>query len=328
VFAGLTYHLYNGYWFLLPLAFGWSLRRPAAAPTRRRLDPWWLLGGVTGFGLPLLVGTVFGGAHYWTVLRDFSGTVKQGLFAEGWSLPWEYLAHSESLLGYLLLGVIAGALLQFRGRVPDRVRSYLVLLAGAYGLMVLMSTGLGKFVLYARTARPLVPLFCVVGGWAVQEFTVHFPRRRLVALVVAGLALLNFAPHFLQTFPRDVEGRILATLGNPKAGLSVDGCIFRPLVLPVVRPELVLVNAQFLYPVRAYAGYPEGKVLLAIANPLGYVPYQYEGHTPRERRLLRENDITVKLIRLADPGAVPDHPPPDRLFTDADRPDGFDHGRR
>jgi hypothetical protein len=323
--AGLTYHLYNGYWFLLPLALAWSLWRPRGEVVRPQLDFGWLLGGAVGFGLPVLVGVACSGGQYWTVARAFSGTVKQGLFSEGWSLPWEYLAHSESSPGFLLVALIALALFLRRGRIPTRVRSWLLLLAGAYGLMVLTSTVLHLFVLYGRTARPLVPLGCLLGGWALHVLTANHPRRPFAAAAVVLLAALNFWPSFTMQFPREIEFDVLRELGNPKSALTFDGCISRPLLLPVVRPGYALVNAQLLYPVRKYTGYPRGEVLLSIPHPLSYAPYQYEGHTPRERRLLRENDIAVKLIRLADPPSVPDHPPPDRLFTAADRPDGYDH---
>jgi len=327
VLAGLTYHLYNGYWFLVPLAGLWSLRREPVANGRRPLAPW-LAGAVAGLGGPLLVGSVFGGAKYWSVMRAFSGTVNQGLFAEGWSLPWEYLAHSESWPGLAVLAMFAAAALRHRGRMPRRVSGVLLLAAGAWGLMALMSTGLERFVVYARTARPLVPLLCLAGGWAVRDLLASPRVRRIAMAAVVAAAGLQFAPHFTRVFPREAEARILTEVGNPKSGLSVDGCIFRPLYLPVTRPDLVLVNAQPLYPVRTYAGYPAGRVLWEAPNPLGYLPYQYEGHTPRERRLLREHDIAIKLIRPDHPESVPNYPDPARLFSDADRADGFDHGRR
>jgi hypothetical protein len=195
--------------------------------------------------------------------------------------------------------------------------------------MVLLSTGFHLFVVYARTARPLVPLLCLLGGWAIFALTASRPNwRPAVMAVVSVAALLQFLPHFTRVFPREVEARVLAEVGNPKRTLSVTGSLYRPLQLPVNRPDLALVNAQMLYPVRSYVGFPAGQVVFSLPHPLSYPPYQYEGHTPRERRLLREHDIAIKLIRLADPGSLPDHPPAPFVFTAADRPDGLDHGRR
>jgi hypothetical protein len=113
----------------------------------------------------------------------------------------------------------------------------------------------------------------------------------------------------------------------PKRCVTFSGVIYRPLALPVSRPDLALVNAQFLYPLRDYVSHPACTVLLGKEHPLAYPPYQYEGHVPRERRLLRAHPPALQLVRLAQPGVVPDHPAPALTFTGADRPDGRDHGR-
>jgi len=56
----------------------------------------------------------------------------------------------------------------------------------------------------------------------------------------------------------------------------VAGSLYAPLALPVQRPDLVLVNAQLLYPVRDYIGYPAGLTLVSLEHPLSYLPFQYE----------------------------------------------------
>jgi hypothetical protein len=141
------------------------------------------------------------------------------------------------------------------------------------------------------------------------------------------LGLLPVPAHVTRLFPREVELQVLGEVGIPKHALSVTGTLYRPLALPVTRPNLALVNAQFLFPVRDYAGYPAGRVLFSLPHPLAYAPYQYDGHSPRERALLRGHDLAIRLILLENPAAVPDHPPPSSLFTGQDRPDGRDRGR-
>ncbi|MEJ1973956.1 MAG: hypothetical protein WDM96_16285 [Lacunisphaera sp.] len=78
--------------------------------------------------------------------------------------------------------------------------------------------------------------------------------------------------------------------------------------MPVTAPELVLVNLQMLYPIRAEAVLPAGRILLRLEHPLSYLPYQYEQHTPRERDFLRTHDVSMRLIRCDNPAAVPDEP--------------------
>jgi hypothetical protein len=210
-----------------------------------------------------------------------------------------------------------------RRRLEPRAGAWLALLGAAYGLLVLASVVMERFVVYGRTVKPLVPLLCLLAGWALRLLIGE--RTWLKVLAAAALVFSGFAmaaPHFTRVFPRDVEIAVMRDLGNPKRSLSVSGSIYIPLAFPVTRPDLVLVNAQMIYPVRAYIGYPDGRTLLRIDHPLTYPPFQFEGFTPRERAILRGEDISIRLIRLADPGRTTDDLAPALRFQDADRPTG------
>jgi len=182
-------------------------------------------------------------------------------------------------------------------------------LALSYGLLVLFSVGLEKFVVCGRMVKPLVPFFRLAGGWAAVRLLQERKAMTTVAMIAVGaLAVFNLAPHFFRTLPGEVETRLLRELGNPKRALSVKGSIYLRMSVPVTRPELVLVNLQMLFPVREAVAFPTGQTLLRLEHPLTYAPFQYEQHTPRERAFLRENDIRMRLIRSDNPAAVPDEP--------------------
>jgi hypothetical protein len=116
----------------------------------------------------------------------------------------------------------------------------------------------------------------------------------------------SLAQHHQRVLPRDVEARVADEYGNPKRAIGLSGAMYIRSKLPVARPDLALCNAVNLYPVRAHIGLPAGHTLLSAPHPLEYLPYQYEGHTPRERQLLRTHDISGKLVALDNPKAVPD----------------------
>jgi hypothetical protein len=324
--AGCAYHLYNGYWFLPPVVF--LAYFGAWRGEQRRMALAAALGGgfALAMGTPLFIGTLAGGYGYWRTLAAFSGTVTQGLFSEGWSLPWAYLWASEGWLGAALLACVvlaAGRELAAGRRLQSRVGTWLALLGAAYGLLVLSSVVMERFVVYGRTVKPLVPLFSLLAGWALRLLIGE--RTWLKVLGAAALAasgFIMFAPHFSRVFPRDVEIAVLRDVGNPKHSLSVSGSIYIPLSAPVRRPDLVLVNAQMIYPIRSYIGYPAGTTLLRVEHPLTYPPFQFEGHTPRERAILRTDDISIRLIRLADPGRVPDDLAFGLRYQNTDRPTG------
>ena len=323
--AGAAYHVYNGYWYLVPVVL--ALHALEADPGRSRLRRlcWAGAGAALARLGPILTGRVAAGPAYWQTMVAFSGTVNQGRYTEGWSLPWEYFWHSEGWFGLaVLLGLVAAWVVARRSGVPIG-RQARVGLAGAvmsYAWLVLFSVGLEKFIVYARSVKPLVPFLCLAGGWAVARLLADRRRAQVGAAVCCALAAIQFAPHFAMTFPAETERRILREFGNPKHSLSVAGSLYAPLALPVQRPDLVLVNAQLLYPVRDYIGYPAGTTLVSLEHPLSYPPFQYESHNPRERALLRSHDIRLRLIQLSEPASVPADLPPALRFTAADRPDG------
>ncbi|MDI1249657.1 MAG: hypothetical protein PSV13_12405 [Lacunisphaera sp.] len=328
--AALAYQLYNGYWFLVPVIFLAQQLAQPAGPARWRAGADWVAGCLGATLLLMLPGLAFGGSGYWSVMQGFSGSVTQGLFREGWSLAGEYLWHSEGWLGVAVLlgaGFALGQTLR-PGADAGRVRRWGLLLLAGWLLPVLASTGLHQFVVYARTVRPLVPLLCLLGGFGLHQLAADRPRwRSVLAGLVVAAALFNLAPHFRRVFPREFESQVLGEYGMPKRWITFTGSIYKPRFVPVRRPDLVLVNTQYLYPLRGYRGFPPGDVLRSREHPLSYRPYQYEGHVPRERRLLRDHPPAMQLVRPTRTELIPDHPPPASNFTEADRPDGRDRGR-
>ena len=311
--AAAVYCLYNGYWFLPPvIAFLCLCSWKGDSRVISRVAAF-ALGAMALAGTVFLVGTWAGGSQYWKIMRAFSGTVTQGVYTEGWSLPWAYLWDSEGCLGAAVLVLIAYAWFRSSGdgRQPGPRLAFGLTGAGLiYALMVLFSVALKIFVVYGRTVKPLVPFLCIAGGCALGQLVAE--RRTVRLMVATGLVAGGFLmaiPHFTFVFPRDVEVYVLKNFGNPKRTLSVSGSIYIPLEATVSRPELALVNDQVLYPIKDYIGYPEGRTLFRVENVLNYRPFQYEGHTPRQRRILREQDISIRLILLAHPEAVPDDLP-------------------
>lgn len=198
------------------------------------------------------LGALLGGANDWSTLGAFSLSVTQGLFAEGWSLPWEDFWPAEGLLGAgLALAVALGLFSALRTGVPlpDRVRVTLLTLVAASALLVAASCRFARLVVSARTLQPLVPPLCLLGRWALARLVAPRPIFKPclpAALILA--AALPFAPHFTRVFPRETDLALLRARGNPMRVLTVTGSVSTPLSLPVSRPDLAFVNAQALHP--------------------------------------------------------------------------------
>src|SRR5262249_9115209 len=93
--AGLAFLTYYGHWLLALAVTAIHVFRglPSTAAVTRR----GLAAGL-GFAAPaplIILLAVARGSDFPVRLFNFSGTVTQGDFSEGWSLPWAYLWHAE-----------------------------------------------------------------------------------------------------------------------------------------------------------------------------------------------------------------------------------------
>ncbi len=293
VVAGGAFLTYNGYWLTALTVIGLhSLRGSSSWPGRARRA------GVAGVGFALLPGLLTalslarGREPYVLRLLRFSReAATQADFSEGWSLPWAYLWHAEH---GVLLALAAGAF----GALWRRGRGLLWLGAAAfmYSTMVLMSNGVERIGTFGRISRSLLPFLCLAAAFSGARL---WTRARVAALVLclalAAQATYNFRAPFRLRFPRDVVRELEQRYGE----LGRDTTVLvdpSPEERPLPDARYVLLNARYLYPVNGPKPAPPGRELFRTAHPLEYLPYQYEGYVPRERALLRSNDISIRLL--------------------------------
>lgn len=227
----------------------------------------------------LIVGYHAAGLSWVTLLGGFARNVSQGDFAEGWALPVAYLWHAEHLLLIGWLAALAWSLWRFRESRQSRLtRAALIGVICVYASLALSSTILHRFVVYGRLSRPLVPMLCLITAGVIGSGLRQLPdarRRVLLVSIVVGVTLqaaFNFRVPLQQEYPNDFIARIAREY-----------------------PAARFVNARHLYPGPEAVAIPPGYREVALSlHPLEYLPYQYEGFTPAERRVLRANDIRMK----------------------------------
>jgi len=301
--AGASFMSYHGYWLLaLAVVLLHSAGTGVAGrdTLRRGFVP--LLGlALTPVTLAAL--TVARGQELFVVqMARFSrAAATQADFAEGWSLPWEYLWHAEhGLLVALVTG--CGILLWHVVRHPaqeSRARLWLLCAAGIYAATVVLANGMERVGAFGRQSRQLVPLLCLAGAAGLWRLGAHGRLRRpllaCVSLSVAAQAAWSFATPLAQRFPREVARELTAAYGP----LSRENTVVveeSPEDVAVPGARFVLLNARYLYPASGLQPPRPGQVLFRTSHPQSYLPYQYEGLRPAERALLRSTDVSIRLL--------------------------------
>jgi hypothetical protein len=286
VFAALAIVMYPGYWTMaitvVPLA---ALGHAIAWTQRLRRIAHGAVGGLLALAVCQLAYQQLTGGSLLRNFGGYAGTILQGSFSEGWSLPFEYLWYAEH--GLLVLWCVAlavGVWWWMSSQLPLFIRGCLGSVALMYGLWVIGSNVLERFVVYGRLVRPIVPYLCVVSA-AIAARSLPATDRWRRTSVTAGTALVliqaagnMWTPLHLQ-FPRGFRG---------------DNA---PRVAQVAEPDYRWLNVRHLYPGPENQEVPDGWEVIAEApHPLQFSPYLFEGYTPQERAILRGSDVRMRLI--------------------------------
>ena len=205
----------------------------------------------------------------------------RGDFSEGWSLPFEFFWHAEHGLAIVWILAVAGGL---HGAVTRRNRSNVPLAAVLfiYGTLVIASVGFEIFVVYGRTARQLVPFLSLIAAEQLYRAARTVPRMNRTIRVAAALilvqTLVNWRTPFSQIFPAEFRDRA-RTIAAAQGSERID-----------------FLFVEHIYPVPALKLREEMTPILRTPHPLEFLPYQYEGYSPRDRAVLRAADISMRAV--------------------------------
>jgi len=295
--ASACFLIYNGYFTLAGVAMGicwlrppWNVRDLLRRGTALAL----------GFGAPIwALATIaaLAGGDLLAAFGSFSGTILQGEFSEGWSLPVAYLWHAEHgllLFWIVCIGYCASKLL---GASPTaahrRVATWLGAVLGIYFVLFFGSVVLERFVVYGRLARQMVPFLCLLGAYTLERLRTLRPARPRLA-VVLGLLAVQASYNLYQPVTQVFTAEFLRAAA--RAQRAIPG-------------SYALVYPEHFYPEPERRELPPHEVVLSARHPLQYLPNQYEGFTPSARRAMRSIDISMRLIRTKPEPARPVNAP-------------------
>jgi hypothetical protein len=301
--AGLAVMTYYGYWITgaVVIAIHVFYGVPTAVAALKRAVP----AALGAISLPIALNvssTLFGKAPFLSEMGKFAESVKQGDFREGDVLPILYLWDTEHALALTWAAATLLALWYFckDNRRPSFVVFCIATILATYGLLVLGSVGIGKFVVYGRLVRQMIPWLCFTSAYGIARLFQQGSKYRN-ALVTGCIALViqagwNMSYPLRQVFPADVRRTVDAQYGSVNYDVSFNGPVMDGSPNSVPSPY-VLLNAQFLYRLLSWKAPISGEVLFSAPHPLAYRPYQYEGLDPRKRDLLQHGDYSMRLIR-------------------------------
>jgi hypothetical protein len=321
---GAAFMTYYGYWVTVIVVLGTVVtwKADTIKEVGNRLL-WFGVGALSWVGLfecgcRAVIGRSFLGGTI-----SFARVVLPPLYGEGWSTPWIYLWYAEHGLLIFWLGALAAILwiVGVKRQVAGHGVTWVAMAGAMYLLLILSSVVLHAFVVYGRTARQLVPILCLIGAFAGgcvgnvlrAEVRNHVVKLGIIALVLQ--AAWNFRVPLGQWFPPEVKSLVAAqyaaasqvlTVNSPNAeeGPATAGS-------SGATSRYVLVNAQYLARFSEVKAIPPGVVLLRFAHPTEFKPHQYEEFTRAQRDILRQTDISMRLVdtalepKLANPPTIP-----------------------
>lgn len=289
---------YNGYWALAAFALVVNIFSGVK-------EKHWFVKRSTFLGLGFLTPLIVLLLVCFLVGKDFFSDygvylqkIVQGRFNEGWSLPFEYFWYAEHWF-IVFIGLFSVfAIPQLLKKKPK------VLYIGLGGtlfiyLCLIIPSFTHTFVVYARTARQLMPFLVLtaayglsfVSSWKPGE---HWLVSSIVVMILAQVAW-NYQLEYKIVYPREFIQEIQEQY--PDFVVSSKAMRFYA-PLSCQENGLVLTNFHYIYNWTQPSLPVQGDILMSASHPVNFLPHQYDGYTPAERESIRKQKFEMVLYKL------------------------------
>jgi len=290
----LCFITYNGYW---PLA-GFAMLAHVLIHDKR-ISNIFRKGILTAFGFitPLIIvilAMLWSGTDMISAYQLFASSITQGVFEEGWSLPFEYFWHTE----YAIILILTALALASSSR--DQ-RKHTWLWAGGIlfiYLCLVIPSMLEYFVVYARLARQMIPflILLAVPGLIELEKRIAYGARvtRFILVITFLQAAWNFYTAYQVDFPRDFAAEVQTRFPDFE---------FSDKRLTFGAPVICQDSGYMIEHTKFYVAPPEevphvdGQLLSSALHPTNYQPYLYEGDSPDFRKAYRNLKLRMNFYK-------------------------------
>ena len=291
---------YNGYWSLAGFAMlAHVLIHGKQEASMFKKGALAALGFITPLVI-LILAMLWSGTDMISAYQLFATSITQGIFEEGWSLPFEYFWHTEHTIILILTALAILALV----RLSKNQRRYTRLWAGGFlfiYLCLVVPSVLEYFVVYARLSRQMIPFLVLLAAQGLMELVtrVAYGQRvtQFIFVVVIFQTAWNFTAAYQVGFPRDFAMEVQTRFSDFE---------FSSKRLAYGAPVVCQHNGYIIEHTKFYVAPPEripevrGQLLLSAPHPTNYQPYLYEGDPPDFRQEYRDLRLQMNFYK-ADP---------------------------
>ena len=290
---------YNGYWIIAVFVLFVSVFNGS-----KERNWFWLRSAFLGLGYlaPIAILIMVSFLVHKDFISDYGIYLQKivlGSFSEGWSLPFEYFWHAEHWFIVILGVLLLVSLNHFR---ENKNKFLMVSLGGflfIYLGLVIPSTIMRTFVVYARTARQLMPFLVLSAAYGLYSIRSWKNGRYwfvpMILTIVFAQAFLNYQRSYNIEYPR----KLIRDIQHQYPDIEISSKMRRfysPLYCR--HNDFLLLNYHYIYNwTKPLPGF-QGKVLMRVSHPINYLPYQYEEFTPVERQEIREKNFEFTFYKL------------------------------
>lgn len=289
---------YNGYWAItiFPMIVNifngakekyWIVKRPALLA----------LGFLMPLAILLMVCFVIG-KDFFSDYGVYLQKIVQGSFSEGWSLPFEYFWHAEhgffAIVGFL---TFVALFLFFRKR-----NKFLYIALGGtlfvYLCLVIPSNLTHTFVVYARTARQLMPFLVLAAAYGLSYFHEWKPGSSWLVNITIAFFFIQATWNYGLAYKIIYPGEFVQKAQEQYPGFEISSKMMRfyaPLVCK--NNGLIAKNYHYIYTWPQLAPTVQGDILMRTPHPINVLHYQYDGYTPAERGAIRAEYFEMVLYK-------------------------------
>ena len=289
---------YNGYWVIAAFALFVNLFNGMK-------EKHWFVKRSTFLGLGFLAPLVLLLLLCFLIGKDFLSDygiylqkITQGSFSEGWSLPFEYFWHAEH--GFIL---IVGIFTIFAlSHLKEKENKILYIGFGGtlfvYLGLVIPSNFTHTFVVYARTARQLMPFLVLTTAYGLSLLQFWKPAGRLLTTIVIAVlfvqAMWNYRLEYKLFYPQEFIQGVQKQYPDFKISSKMMR-FYAPLVCQ--NHGLLAMNLHYIYTWTQTVPPVQGDILMRASHPIKFLPYQYDGYTPEERQAIRKENYDMVLYK-------------------------------